>query len=153
MLPAQIYMTALVFLVPFFLLLYYACNLYATGRITGRRLEGGNILKANLIGGLSFMAVLYMINVSDISRGMLTLFLVINVILTVVERNLVRLVLTNAWKMGLNQKISFWWDTAGRRRNTLTGSCRTPSGDTGSSASWTTMSGRAPCTKAWRCWA
>ena len=103
-LPAQIYMTALVFLVPFFLFLYYACNLYATERITGRRLEGGNILKANLIGGLSFMAILYMINISDISRGMLSLFLVINIILTVVERNLVRLVLVNAWKMGLNQK-------------------------------------------------
>ena len=103
-LPAQIYMTALVFLVPFFLFLYYACNLYATDRITGRRLEGGNILKANLIGGLSFMAILYMINISDISRGMLSLFLVINIILTVIERNLVRLVLVNAWKMGLNQK-------------------------------------------------
>ena len=35
---------------------------------------------------------------------MLSLFLVINIILTVIERNLVRLVLVNAWKMGLNQK-------------------------------------------------
>ena len=37
-------------LVPFFLLLYYAFNLYTSKRIQGRRLEGGNILKANLIG-------------------------------------------------------------------------------------------------------
>ena len=103
-LPAEIYMMALVFLVPFFLLLYYACNLYTPMRVQGRRLEGGNILKANLIGGLTFMAVLYLLHQGDVSRLLVAVFLVLNVTLTVVERSIVRMVMMNARRIGLNQK-------------------------------------------------
>ncbi|MDO4297860.1 MAG: undecaprenyl-phosphate glucose phosphotransferase [Lachnospiraceae bacterium] len=103
-LPTQTYMMALVFLVPFFLLLYYACNLYTSKRIQGRRLEGGNILKANLIGGLSFMAMLYLIRQEHISRPMIGLFMCLNVALTVVQRNGVRLILMRARRIGFNLK-------------------------------------------------
>lgn len=103
-LPPEVYMMALVALVPFFLLLYYACNLYVPMRMQGRRLEGGNILKANTIGGLSIMAVLYLFHQMDASRMLMLLFLALNVSLTVVERNLVRMVLMNARRIGLNQK-------------------------------------------------
>ncbi|MDY3249775.1 MAG: undecaprenyl-phosphate glucose phosphotransferase [Candidatus Choladocola sp.] len=103
-LPAEVYMMALVFLVPFFLLLYYACNLYTPKRIQGRRLEGGNILKANIIGGLAFMSVLYLIHLGDLSRMLLAVFLVLNVVLTVTERNIVRIVMMKARKVGFNQK-------------------------------------------------
>lgn len=103
-LPTQTYMMALVFLVPFFLLLYYACNLYTSKRIQGRRLEGGNILRANLIGGLSFMAMLYLIRQEHISRPMIGLFMCLNVALTVLQRNGVRLVLIRARKIGFNLK-------------------------------------------------
>ena len=65
-LPAEIYMMALLFIVPFFLLLYYACNLYTPKRVQGRRLEGSNIVKANALGGLSFMAVLYLLHQGDV---------------------------------------------------------------------------------------
>lgn len=103
-LPAEIYIMALVILVPFFLLLYYACNLYTPKRMQGRRLEGGNILKANMIGALTFMAVLYLMKQEDVSRRLLLVFFLLNVTLTFIQRNAVRLVLTNARKLGLNQK-------------------------------------------------
>lgn len=103
-LPPEFYIMALVILVPFFLLLYYACNLYTPKRVQGRRLEGSNILKANAIGGLTFMAALYVVRQGDASRLLVGLFLILNVILTVVERNIVRIVLMNARKIGFNQK-------------------------------------------------
>ena len=103
-LPPEIYMLVLLVLVPFFLLLYYACNLYTPMRMQGRRLEGGNILKANIIGGLSAMAVLYLIHQMDASRMLLIVFLFLNITLTVVERNIVRMVMMNARRLGLNQK-------------------------------------------------
>lgn len=103
-LPAEIYIMALVILVPFFLLLYYACNLYTPKRMQGRRLEGGNILKANIIGALTFMAVLYLIKQGDVSRLLLIVFFTLNVVLTFAERNAVRMILMNMRKLGLNQK-------------------------------------------------
>ncbi|MDD6614583.1 MAG: undecaprenyl-phosphate glucose phosphotransferase [Lachnospiraceae bacterium] len=101
-LPTQIYMMALIFIVPFFLLLYSACNLYTSKRIQGRRLEGGKIIQANLIGGLTFMAVLYVIRQEHISRPMIVLFLCLNVVLTILERNAVRIVLMNLRRTGFN---------------------------------------------------
>ena len=98
------YMLALVFLVPFFLLLYYAFNLYTAKRIVGRRLEFGNILKANLIGGLTFMALLYVIHLEHISRGMIVQFLFLNVIITAIQRNVVRHILIRARAAGFNLK-------------------------------------------------
>ena len=103
-LPAEIYMMALLFIVPFFLLLYYACNLYTPKRVQGRRLEGSNIVKANALGGLSFMAVLYLLHQGDVSRWLVGVFLILNVTLTFIERNIVRLVLRNIRRIGLNQK-------------------------------------------------
>ena len=103
-LPAEIYMMALLFIVPFFLLLYYACNLYTPKRVQGRRLEGSNIVKANVLGGLSFMAVLYLLHQGDVSRWLVGVFLILNVTLTFIERNVVRLVLRNIRRIGLNQK-------------------------------------------------
>ncbi|MFR8548087.1 MAG: undecaprenyl-phosphate glucose phosphotransferase [Lachnospiraceae bacterium] len=103
-LPAEVYLMVLLMVVPFLLLLYYACNLYAPKRIQGRRLEGGNILKANTICGLTLMAALFWFKQGDVSRIVLGVFLALNVTLTVIERNVVRMVLMNARRIGLNQK-------------------------------------------------
>ena len=103
-LPVQTYMFALVFLVPGFLLLYYAFNLYTPKRVQGRRLEAANIFSANMIGLLVFMFVLYLINEPNFSRFMIFLFIGINYALTVVERNLIRMVLMNIRRRGMNQK-------------------------------------------------
>lgn len=103
-LPPEFYMMVLLVVVPFLLLLYYACNLYTPKRVQGRRLEGGNILKANLICGLTLMAALFWFKQGDVSRIVLGVFMALNVTLTVIERNVVRMVLMNARRIGLNQK-------------------------------------------------
>lgn len=103
-LPPEFYMMVLLVVVPFLLLLYYACNLYTPKRVQGRRLEGSNILKANLICGLTLMAALFWFKQGDVSRIVLGVFMALNVTLTVIERNIVRMVLMNARRIGLNQK-------------------------------------------------
>lgn len=103
-LPPEFYMMALVFVTPFFLLLYYACSLYTPKRVQGRRLEGSNIVKANVLGGLTFMAMLYLLRQGDVSRRLVALFLILNVTLTFLERNAVRVVLMNVRRIGLNLK-------------------------------------------------
>ena len=104
-LPPEFYMMVLVVLVPFFLLLYYACNLYTPKRVQGRRLEGSNIVKGKYHrwtdsdGGVtSFTAV------QNVSRLQIGLFLLLNVIFLFVERNVVRIILMRFRKSGLNLK-------------------------------------------------
>lgn len=103
-LPPEFYMMVLVLLVPFFLLLYYACNLYTPKRVQGRRLEGSNIVKANVIGGMTLMTAYFVLHLPDVSRLQISLFLGLNVVLTFTERNVVRIILMRMRKSGLNQK-------------------------------------------------
>ena len=77
-LPPATYMMALLYIVPGYLLLYYAFNLYASKRFQGRRLEFANILKANTVGFLVWLASLYMVRQVHFSRGMLCIFFVLN---------------------------------------------------------------------------
>mgnify|MGYP000054958639 CR=1 FL=1 len=46
------YMKALVVIVPLYLILYYAFNLYTPKRVQGRRLEFSNVVMANIVGFL-----------------------------------------------------------------------------------------------------
>lgn len=87
-LPPATYMMALLYIVPGYLLLYYAFNLYASKRFQGRRLEFANILKANTVGFLVWLASLYMVRQVHFSRGMLCIFFVLNVTLeTIVKKS------------------------------------------------------------------
>lgn len=103
-LPIEVYMGALVFIVPGFLLCYFAFNLYTSKRIQGRRLEIGNVLKANAIGLLVFLFVLYMINVPQFSRNMILMFIGINVTLECTVRIVIRKFLNDARVRGMNLK-------------------------------------------------
>ena len=103
-LPPEFYRMFLDVLVPFFLMLYYACNLYTPKRVQGRRLEGSNIVKANIIGGLTLMAAYFFLQLPNVSRLQIGLFLLLNVIFLFVERNVVRIILMRFRKSGLNLK-------------------------------------------------
>lgn len=103
-LPFVTYMQLLILIVPCYLILYYGCGLYTPKRVQGRRLEFANIAKANLLGFLSITLVLYMIKEIHISRTMLGIFLVINSLLELLERNAIRYVLRKMRKKGYNQK-------------------------------------------------
>lgn len=103
-LPVQIYMLALVFVIPGFLLLYYGFNLYTPKRVQGRRLEASNIFCANAMGVLLIMFVLYMVNEPDFSRPLIFIFAGINYVLTVIERNVIRALLRDIRRRGMNLK-------------------------------------------------
>ena len=104
MLPVQTYMGALVFIVPGFLLLYYAFNLYTPKRVQGRRLEASNVFLANMMGMLLIMFMLYLIREQDFSRQMIFVFIGTNIVLTVIERNVIRILLMNIRARGMNLK-------------------------------------------------
>ena len=56
-----LYMVALAGIVPLYLMLYLAFNMYTAKRVQGRRLEIGNIVKANAFGLLIVMAVFFLL--------------------------------------------------------------------------------------------
>ncbi|HIS31577.1 MAG TPA: undecaprenyl-phosphate glucose phosphotransferase [Candidatus Limivivens intestinipullorum] len=101
-LPFSTYMSALIFLIPGILLLYYAFNLYTSKRIQGRRLELGNIIKANGIAVLVFFATIYLMRETDFSRNMIFIFFGLDVCLETLVRNLFRMALMNNWRRGIN---------------------------------------------------
>ncbi len=98
------YMKLLVYIVPGFLLLYYMYKLYEPKRVLGRRLEAWRILQANGIGVMVLIVVLYVTKQIDVSRRMLAVFAVLNVCVTIIERNLIRLFLRNIRRKGYNLK-------------------------------------------------
>ena len=67
-------MSALVFILPAYILLYHAFSLYEPMRMQGRRLVLSNIVKANSLGILITTFILYTIEEGDISRSVLYMF-------------------------------------------------------------------------------
>lgn len=100
----DIYMLVLVFLVPVYLLLYYGSNLYTPKRVQGRRLEIGKVIKANTIGLLLLLSAFFMVKQEHFSRNMIFMFYMINIVLEVFARNIVRMVLMNIRRKGMNMK-------------------------------------------------
>lgn len=98
------YMSALVYIVPGYLILYYVFQLYTPKRVQGRRLEAWHILQSNVIGLMGFILVLYLIRQQDFSRKMIFVFFCINVFADILARNLIRHFLSNIRKKGYNQK-------------------------------------------------
>lgn len=99
------YMLALVFIVPGYLLLYQAFNLYAPMRMQGRRLLLASIVKANTLGLLLILFGLYMItNEDNFARGVLVIFYVLNTGSACVVRLVMFYVLKDMRRRGLNQK-------------------------------------------------
>ena len=107
-LPFQYYMSALIAVVPVYLVLYGAFRLYTPKRVQGRRVEFANICKANLLGFLMFTMVLFSVRKDpfwyNFSIRMVAAFAVINIMLETVERNSIRIVLRSIRSKGYNQK-------------------------------------------------
>ena len=98
------YMLPLVALIPLYLILYSAFSLYTAKRVQGRRLEFANIIKANVIGVLLFLSGSFFIRNLDFSRWMIVTFFFINILLEEIVRMIIRYVLRDIRKRGLNQK-------------------------------------------------
>ena len=105
----EFYMRALILIVPLYILLYYAFNMYTPKRVQGRRLEFSNIVLANTVGLLIlmagfFLALSYSEQLKNFSRSMFIYFFMINIILEEIERLMIRAFLRSIRKNGYNQK-------------------------------------------------
>lgn len=101
------YFAALYLIVPLYLVLYLAFNLYTSKRLQGRRLEIGNIIKANSIGLLIIMGALFLLRdyasyANHYSRTLLFYFYAVNIVLEAAVRNLIRMVLRRMRRSGFN---------------------------------------------------
>lgn len=103
-LPVEVYMLVLLPLVPGMLLLYSACNLYTPKRVQGRKVEVGNVLKANSMGFILLLACTMLFKQMDFSRGLIFTFFGLNTILEVWARLLIRETLRKIRKKGMNLK-------------------------------------------------
>ena len=103
-LPLEIYLRALIYIVPGYLVLYALFQVYTPKRIQGRRPEAWHITQANIIGLMGFILILYLIKEQNFSRKMIFIFFLVNVFLEVLSRNLIRYFLRNIRRKGYNQK-------------------------------------------------
>ena len=105
----EFYMKALILIVPLYLFLYYAFNLYTPKRVQGRRLELSNIIMANTIGILIvfagfFLVLSYSEDAKNFSRSMFVYFYVLNIVFEEIERLFIRAFLRSIRRRGYNQK-------------------------------------------------
>lgn len=107
-LAPQYYFAALLVIVPAYLLLYGIFHLYAPKRVQQRRYEFANICKANLLGFLLFVLILFLAKKNpyfrEFSTRLVFYFCAINIGLETVMRNLIRSVLHSVRSRGYNQK-------------------------------------------------
>ena len=103
-LPAKTYFSALFLIIPGYLLLYSIFQLYMPRRVKSYRKELWDIIRANGIGFMIFIVVLYFIKQEHFSRQMLCIFFFINISLEFASRYLIRTILWKMRKQGRNQK-------------------------------------------------
>lgn len=100
----QEYIILLLFVVPGYLLLYQAFNLYTPNRMQGRRFVLSGIIKSNTLGLLVIITALYVLEESNYSRLTFLIFYFINITFGWGARMLVYYILRDMRKKGLNQK-------------------------------------------------
>ena len=108
-LSAETYFSALYFLVPVYLILYSVNNLYSSKRAMRATTEAWGIIKANTFGIASLMVIFFMISnraegITDFSRSFMGYFYLLNIILTILYRYIVRRILNYFRRRGSNLK-------------------------------------------------
>ena len=98
------FMFLLLFILPGYLLLYQAFSMYTPLRMQGRRLVLSNVIKANTLGVLIIIAVLYIIDENNYSRLTFFIFYFINIVLEWGVRMLIFYIQRDMRKKGYNQK-------------------------------------------------
>lgn len=97
-------MFLLVFIIPGYLMLYHAFSLYTPMRMQGRRLVLSNVVKANTLGLLGIISVLYIIDENNYSRLTFFIFYFVNVCAEWGVRMLVFYTMRDMRRKGFNQK-------------------------------------------------
>ncbi len=103
-LAKELYFAVLIPIIPGYLILYNAFDMYSSKRTAKSKYELFNIIKANTVGLLAIMVCMYAINLPDFSRGMIAVFYGINMVAEALMRKTVRYVLRFFRKKGYNIK-------------------------------------------------
>ncbi len=98
------YMIVLVVIIPLYVIIYNTVGLYQSHRLRSVGNEIFAILKANVIGILIFLGILFLTKQINYSRYLLFLFFIISCILSSLERMSMRLILRSFRKSGYNLK-------------------------------------------------
>ena len=101
-LPMSVYFSALYYLIPAYLLLYFFFALYTPRRVTLFLYEFSAILKANIVGVLGFFVALYVARQPNFSRAMIFIFAGLNVVLSTLVRWILRKILRRTRRKGRN---------------------------------------------------
>lgn len=103
--PVTEYMKLCVYIIPGYLLIYLLCDVYSPKRTVRRRFEVFGIVKANTVGILTLIILLYLlIRQFDISRSVMAFFYVFNIFLTSCFRLALRKGLRTIRSKGYNLK-------------------------------------------------
>ncbi|MCR5847351.1 MAG: undecaprenyl-phosphate glucose phosphotransferase [Lachnospiraceae bacterium] len=103
-LPMKTYFFALYFIIPGYLAVFATLNLYKPKRMASWLNEFVDIVKANVVGAMIFLVVLYLINQKYFSRSLIIFFALGNVFLMSLYRLIVRKILNYIRKKGYNSK-------------------------------------------------
>jgi len=98
------YMRALYLIIPGYVILYYMNKMYTPKRAQRLETEISNIFKANTMGAAAFMVALTAFKIQDFSRLLLLIFYILNIVLTILVRGLIRHLLRYFRKKGYNLK-------------------------------------------------
>lgn len=102
--PLKNYFVPLALMVPVYIILYSLFKLYTPYRFKTLITEFMNILKANVIGILIFIMLLYLLKKVNYSRYLIFVFFIISILNTLIERLILRLILRLMRKKGYNLK-------------------------------------------------
>lgn len=102
--PLDRYFIPLALMIPIYIILYSLFKLYTPHRFKSIAKELINLIKANVLGILIFIMMLYVFKYIDYSRYMIITFCIVSIILTCVERCLLRAFLRSLRKRGYNLK-------------------------------------------------
>ena len=89
---------------PLYLIFYNLFDIYSTRRTKPLHVEISAIIKTNILSGILIMVGLFIFKIVDYSRKSLGLFLVINSILTICTRLIIRIILKKYRRKGYNLK-------------------------------------------------
>ena len=103
-LPPSTYFSALLAVVPGYLMLYYFLNLYGSKRMSTKAHEIYDLVVANLIGVIIFIFIIYSFHMQDFSRAVVFLFFGFNLMIEIFVRIQIRRVLRSLRKHGYNIK-------------------------------------------------
>lgn len=90
--------------IPLYLIFYNLFDIYSTRRTKPLHVEVSAIIKTNALCGILIMVGLFIFKIVDYSRKSLGLFFVINTILTICTRLIIRIILKKYRRKGYNLK-------------------------------------------------